>query len=392
MNNFNEDFQQALVENKGDIEKALELLVKNYVQDALNDFMKSELSAKLGYEKYEVQGKNSGDSRNGFYQRKLQTTVGELTLKIPRDRNNDFEPSPITKYKRDTDGIADIILKLYGTGLSDNEMKEIINSLIQSNYSKSKISTMTEALLEDVKKFKNRPIQSDYFAIYVDSTYVPLRRNTVQKEAINIVMGINNEGYREILGFSITPSESALEYEEILTNLKERGLKKALIFVSDGLPGINDVFMRLFPESKVQRCYIHLLRNLIKKVRSKDKLIISNEFMNIAKQIDKETAENVLNEFVKKRKDLYPKIEIWYEKIENMLTFYDFPPELRHLIYTNNIIESLNKQIKRCFKKTEQFVNEDSLEKRLVYMFQDYNLGNNHRKVRGWQKIIDLMN
>ena len=166
--------------------------------------MNSELTTKLGYEKYDPEGKNSGDSRNGFYKRKLQTTVGELELNVPRDRLNNFQPSPIKKYKRDTDDIADIILKLYGTGLSDNEMKEIINSLIESNYSKSKISTMTESMLETVKNFKNKQISATYFAIFIDSTYVPLRRDTVQKEAINIVMGINPDGYKEILSYSIS--------------------------------------------------------------------------------------------------------------------------------------------------------------------------------------------
>lgn len=390
MSNFTEDFKNALVENDGNLENTIQLLVKRYVQEALNDFMKSELTEKLGYEKYDKDHKSIADSRNGFYKRNLQTTIGELELMVPRDRNNDFEPSAITRYKRDTSNIVDIILKLYGTGLSDNEMREIINSLIESNYSRSKISSMTEAILEDVKKFKNKPINEEYFAVFIDSTYLPLRRDTVQKEAVNIVMGITMEGYKEFLGFSITPSESSEEYREILMNLKERGLKKVWIFVSDGLPGINDVFSSIYPESKIQRCYIHLLRNILKKVRAQDRGTVAYEFMEIAKQRTKEEGKKKFIDFIEKWKKKYPKIEIRSEKTENILTFYDFDQELRHLIYTNNIVESFNKQIKRKLKNTEQFVNEESLEKRIVFMANAFNSKMNQRKVHGRQKIFEL--
>lgn len=188
MNNFIKDFENEILENNGSLELATKSIVKKYVTQALNSVLKTELTSVLGYEKYDSAGDNY---RNGYYTRKLNTSVGEIEVDVPRDRNGKFESQTIPKYSRRTDFITSIILKLYGSNLSHDEITYTIESLYAHKYSKSTISNIVECLSEDVKKFKESPLESDYFCIYLDSTYIPVRRNTVEKEAVNIAYGIN---------------------------------------------------------------------------------------------------------------------------------------------------------------------------------------------------------
>ncbi len=270
-------------------------------------------------------------------------------------------------------------------------MRVIIESLYDAKVSKSYVSSVTDAVLEDVEEFRKAPIPSDVFCLYLDSTYVPLRRGTVQKEAINIAMAITAEGVKTVLGYSITPEESAEAYKDLLGSFASRGLRRVEIVVSDGIAGLDEAIDSCFPGAKRQRCFVHLLRNLCSRVRTSDRQAISRDFMAIAKARDGQAAATLLGGFIGKWGLAYPKLKQWASKTDNILTFMDYPEELRHLIYTNNPIESLNKQIKRELKRQIQFVTEDALEKRLVTMFLHFNDGLTTKKVHGWRVIVDLM-
>lgn len=392
MDNFNKFLSETLG-NGESIESAFRAAVTKASQEVIDEFMNSEMTAYLGYEKYDHKnGDNSGNSRNGKTSRTIVTSMGPITINVPRDRNGNFHSAVITPYKRKTEIISSAIIKLYSAGMSDEEMRVIIESLYDAKVSRSYISDVTDAVLEDVKKFNEMSMPSDVFCLYLDSTYLPLRRETVQKEAVNIAMAITGDGEKRILGYSITPEESAEAYRELLASFKSRGLENVMIVVSDGLSGMDEAIDSSYPKAKRQRCFVHLLRNLCSKVRSTDRSEIARDFMAVSKAKDIEEGATLLGGFNDKWGSKYPKIRSWSSKTEHILTFLEFPNELRHLIYTNNPIEGFNKQIKRELKKHIQFVTEEALEKRLVTMFLHYNNGFNTRKVHGWRNIVDLMN
>ena len=388
MDNFSELIKNAIAEGDN-LESAMRKVALLMARESVESLLKSELTAMLGYDKYESDGKNSGDSRNGSYERTVQTSLGPLTISVPRDRNGRYEPIAIPRYKRRTDLVTSTIIKLYSSGMSDEEMRLAIGSIYEASYSRSAISSITDAVIEDVKKFSQRRLPKRLFAIFLDSTYVPLRRDSVTKEAINLAMGIDDEGVPMIIGYSITPQESAEAYRELLEGFKSRGLEEVAVAVSDGLSGIDDAISESYPKARRQRCFVHLLRNICSKVRPGDKSSVADDFMSVAKQGTREDGERSLREFVEKWKARYPKLAIWAEKTENILTFYDFAEPLRKTIYTNNRIESFNKDIKRMLKKQIQFVSEEALEKRLVSMALHYNEKVGKRKVRCWREIVE---
>lgn len=388
MDNFSELIKNAIAEGDN-LESAMRKAALLMARESVESLLRSELTAMLGYDKYESDGKNSGDSRNGSYERTVQTSLGPLTISVPRDRNGRYEPIAIPRYKRRTDLVTSTIIKLYSSGMSDEEMRLAIGSIYEASYSRSAISSITDAVIEDVKRFSQRRLPKRLFAIFLDSTYVPLRRDSVTKEAINLAMGIDDEGVPMIIGYSITPQESAEAYRELLEGFKSRGLEEVAVAVSDGLSGIDDAISESYPKARRQRCFVHLLRNICSKVRSKDKSSVADDFMSVAKQDTREDGERSLMEFVEKWKEKYPKLAIWAEKTEHILTFYDFAEPLRKTIYTNNRIESFNKDIKRMLKKQIQFVSEEALEKRLVSMALHYNEKVGKRKVRCWREIVE---
>ena len=387
MDNFSELIKEAIAEGDG-LESAMRKAAAIAAKEAVESLLQTEVRTLLGYAKYDPEGRNSGDSRNGSYERTIQTSVGPITVRVPRDRNGEYEPRALPKYQRRTDLVTSVILKLYSSGMTDEEMRLAIGSIYEANYSKSAISAITDAVVADVKRFSESRLPKRLFALFLDSTYVPIRRDSVAKEAINIALGITDEGVPLVIGYSITPEESAEAYRELLAGFKARGLDEVEIAVTDGLSGIDEAVSESYPKAKRQRCFVHLLRNICSKVRARDKAEVAEDFMAMAKQRDKASGESAMAAFVAKWKSRYPKLKVWSEKAENVLTFYDFPEGLRRLIYTNNRIESFNKQIKRLVKKQIQFVTEEALEKRIVSMFLHYNEGIGKRKVRCWREIV----
>ena len=267
-------------------------------------------------------------------------------------------------------------------------MRLVISSIYEANCSKSTLSSITDAVMEDVKRFSERILPKRLFALFLDSTYVPLRRGTVAKEAVNLALGAAGDGTPLVIGCSITPQESAESYKELLSGFKSRGLESVEAVVADGLAGIDEAICASCPNAKRQRCFVHLLRNACSKVRVSDRSGVAEDFMGIARQEDAESGKAAFEAFIAKWKGKYPKLAVWSEKAENVLTFYEFPAGLRRLIYTNNRIESFNKQIKRMLKKQIQFVTEEALEKRIVSIFLHYNEGIGKGKVKCWKEIV----
>lgn len=388
MADFNGLLKEA-IDGGESLESAMRKAASIAAKEAIESLLRTEIKAILGYDRYDPSGKNSGDSRNGTYQRTVQTSLGPIVIDVPRDRNGEYKPIAVPRYQRRTDLITSTVLKLYSAGMTDEEIRLAISSIYEANCSKSTISSIADAVAEDVGRFAKRGLPKRLFAIFLDSTYVPLRRDTVAKEAINIALGITDDGMPVFMGYSITPQESSEAYRELLADFKKRGLEEIEVAVTDGLSGIDEAISSSYPRAKRQRCFVHLLRNVCSKVRVTDRQEVADGFMSIAKQDSAESGREALGDFVAKWKGKYPKLELWSEKAEHMLTFYEFPRELRALVYTNNRIESFNKQIKRMIKKQIQFVSEEALEKRIVSMALHYNEDIGKRKVKCWRSIVE---
>ncbi|WP_410779626.1 IS256 family transposase [Enterococcus sp. SB12] len=385
MPNFTTEIMETLI-NKGDLDE----LFRCHLELAVNSLLQAELTAFLDYEKYDRAGFNSGNSRNGNYSRSFRTEYGELNLVIPRDRNGKFSQQTLPAYKRTNDSLETTIIQLFQKGITMSEISELIEKMYGHHYTPQTISNMTKIVSEDIIAFKERSLESRYSVIFMDATHIPLKRQTVSKEAVYIVIGIRLDGTKEVLGFSLAPTESAYVWKEILQDLKDRGLKEVLLVVTDGLSGINDSIHSVYPNAQFQQCCVHISRNIAHKVRVSDRQEICSDFKLVYQASSKEEANNQIRFMIDKWKKQYPRV---VKLLMNpaILTFYNFPPSIRRTIYSTNLIGGFNKQLKKYTKRKEQFPNEESLERFLVSQFNNYNQKFLCRVHKGFKEIHDTL-
>ena len=385
MTNFTTEIMETLI-NKGDLDD----LFRRHLELAINTLLQAELTAFLDYEKYDRTGFNSGNSRNGNYSRSFKTEYGELNLAIPRDRNGEFSQQTLPAYKRSNDSLETTIIQLFQKGITMSEISELIEKMYGHYYTPQTISNITQIVSEDVVAFKERSLESQYSIIFMDATHIPLKRQTVSKEAVYIVIGIRLDGTKEVLGFSIAPTESSYVWKEILQDLKDRGLEEVLLVATDGLSGINDSIHSIYPNAQFQQCCVHISRNIAHKVRVSDRQEVCNDFKLVYQAASKEEAMNQISFMIDKWKKQYPRI---VKLLMNpaILTFYNFPPSIRRTIYSTNLIEGFNKQLKKYTKRKEQFPNEESLERFLVSQFNNYNQKFLCRIHKGFKEIQDTL-
>ena len=385
MTNFTTEIMETLI-NKGDLDD----LFRRHLELAINTLLQAELTAFLDYEKYNRTGFNSGNSRNGNYSRSFKTEFGELNLAIPRDRNGEFSQQTLPAYKRSNDSLETTIIQLFQKGITMSEISELIEKIYGHYYTPQTISNITQIVSEDVVAFKERSLESQYSIIFMDATHIPLKRQTVSKEAVYIVIGIRLDGTKEVPGFSIAPTESSYVWKEILQDLKDRGLEEVLLVVTDGLSGINNSIHSIYPNAQFQQCCVHISRNIAHKVRVSDRQEVCNDFKLVYQAASKEEAMNQISFMIDKWKKQYPRV---VKLLMNpaILTFYNFPPSIGRTIYSTNLIEGFNKQLKKYTKRKEQFPNEESLERFLVSQFNNYNQKFLCRIHKGFKEIQDTL-
>lgn len=388
MTNFTTEIMQTLL-NKGDLDE----LFRDHLERAINSLLQAELTAFLDYEKYDRNGFNSGNSRNGNYSRTFKTEYGELNLTIPRDRNGEFSQQTLPAYKRTNDSLETTVIQLVQKGITMAEISELIEKMYGHHYTPQTISNMSKLVSEDVLAFKERTLEASYSVIFMDATHIPLKRQTVSKEAVYITIGIRLDGTKEVLGFTIAPTESAYIWKEVLQDLKNRGLEEVLLVVTDGLSGIEESIHSVYPNAQFQQCCVHVSRNIAHKVRIRDRKEICEEFKAVYQATSKEEALAQVDFMVKKWGKQYPRV---VNLLLNpaIVTFYNFPPTIRRTIYSTNLIEGFNKQLKRYTRRKEQFPNEDSLERFLVSQFNQYNqkfLGRIHKGFKEIQDTLESM-
>ena len=388
MNYFTTDLTRILLSNPQSLpafEEVAKELFREKLEEAVNQILLDELEAVLEYPLY---GRNDSDNdRNGSYERDYQSIYGTLHLHIPRDRLNRFQTALFEKYQRHSKVIDETIINMYQNGSTDSEIVRLAEGIYGSRYSKSTVSRITDALIRDVESFRKRPLKKEYAVVYLDGTYMSLRRDTVAKECVHIALGVDMEGKKEIIGYSIAPEESLYIWKELLQDLKQRGVEAVSLFCTDGLNGMPDAIGETFSGAKHQRCLLHVSRNISAKVRVKDRKQILNDFKEVYNKPTLEEALEQLKVFKENWKK-YEKVLDIFRETDHLFTYYQYPVSVRKSIYVTNLIESYNKQLKRSFKKKEQFPTEMSMEKYLVMKFEEYNTNAGMRSLKGFKETI----
>ena len=382
MSQLNTELTIALLNNE-----SIDEFFRSHLEKAINDLLKTELTAFLGNEKYSTDGYNTGNSRNGYYERDLDTKYGKLHISVPRDRNGAFEQKLIPDYARRTDDLETTIITLYRKGITTREITDLIEKLYGHYYSPATISNISRAVENQVREFHSRPLSSRYVVIFMDATYLNVRRDSVAKEPLHVLLGITPDGTREILDYALYPTESAANYEEMIQGIKSRGVKQVLLFASDGLEGMRDAVKRQFPDADHQQCWVHLSRTVCRYLRKKDRKEILGDLKIVYRAKSEEEAEEALQEFLNKHGGQYPKLSGIFERAKaSLFKFYRFPEEIRQSIYTTNIIERSNKCLKHKSKVKEQFPNENSLERFVCSCYSELNRTWAGRTQRGFQQ------
>lgn len=327
--------------------------------------LEGELDAHLGYEKHSASGNNSGNSRNGKYPKKIQTEHGESVIDIPRDREGSFEPVIIPKHQSRGMSIERLVISLYAKGMSVSDIESEMAEIYKISLSASAISVITGKVSQAALEWQNRPLESLYMIVWMDGIVFKVRENgKVINKTVYLCVGLNKDGLKEVLGMWVGKAESASFWMGVLTDLKARGVEDILITVTDNLNGFTDTIKSVFPESTTQICVVHQIRNSCRYVVWKEKKEFSADLKSIYNAPTKEAAGAELDLFEKKWGAKYPyAIRSWRNNWDELTSFYDFPIEIRKIIYTTNLIENLNGKIRKYTKNKLSFPNDDALRK-----------------------------
>jgi transposase-like protein len=366
-------------------EGVLTPLIKELVEAALEAEIESHL-------REEVLSGNQ-NRRNGYNKKQLKTSSGEIELLTPRDRESSFSPELVKKHQTYlTDEIESRILSMYGIGMSYSDIIKNIEEIYQLSLSPGTINAITDKIISKVKEWRERPLEKIYSFIWLDAIHYKIKEDgRYITKAVYTVLGVNLDGRKEVLGLYISESEGANFWLQVLTDLEERGVEDILIASVDGLKGFPEAINSVFPKTEVQLCIIHQIRNSLKYVSWKDRKAFMKDLKEVYKSISKERAEESLRELERKWFKKYPiVIKSWKNKWENLSNYFKYPPEIRKIIYTTNIIESAHRQFRKLTKTKGAFPNENSLLK-LLYM----GIMNVHKKwtmpIHNWKIILSKL-
>lgn len=368
---FEEKIKRVIKEHKGEVKTEKDLaafstmMMKNLIETAL----KSEMDDHLGYEKHALEGHGTGNSRNGSTTKTLKGDFGEIELNTPRDREGTFEPQFVKKNQTRVTCIDEKILALYARGMTTRDIAESIKELYDADVSHSTISNVTDAVISEVKAWQTRPLERLYPILYLDCIVVKVHHEKrVINKSVYVAMGVNMEGQKEVLGLWISENEGAKFWLSVLSELKNRGVEDIFITCVDGLTGFPDAISATFPKTKVQLCLVHMMRNSFKYVSYKDRKAVAQDLKRIYQSVNAEEAEDELNAFSEKWDEKYAAISrMWNQNWDNIIPFFQFPPNIRKVIYTTNAIESLNSVIRKAIKLRKIFPSDQSAFK-VIYL------------------------
>lgn len=371
--------------------------LKQMFGDVLQKVMEGELNAQLGYEKNERIA-NDGEKavsknyRNGYSQKTLKSQLGEVQVKIPRDRNGEYEPQIIEKYSRNADGMEDKILSLYACGMSQRDISEQIKSLYDVEISPELVSKISEKIMPELTTWQSRPLEAVYPFVFMDAIHYKVKEDhQVVTKAAYVVIGITLEGNKDILGIWIGAHESSKFWLSVLNDLKSRGILDVYLFCVDGLKGFQEAIAAVYPKAQIQRCIIHQIRYSTRYVSYKDIKALMADLKLVYKAVTEEEALANLVAFKEKWGKAYPScVKSWEDNWGILSTFFAYPPEIRKIIYTTNMIEGLNRQFRQVTKTKPSFVNDDSLKK-LLYVASKKIVERWTQRCRNWDIVLNQL-
>ncbi len=336
-------------------------LKKKIIERTLN----AEMDNHLGYTKHDSKGHNSGNSRNGRGKKTIVVDSEQVEIEPPRDRNSTFEPQLIPKRQKYFEGFDDKILAMYARGMSVRDIQSCLLDMYQVDVSEGLISQATEGIIEEVKAWQNRPLDNIYPIIFLDCIVVKSREEgKVCNRSVYLALGVTMEGQKELLGMWIAQSEGAKFWLGVITELKNRGIKDIFIACVDGLKGFPEAIETVFPNTQIQLCIVHLIRNSVKYVNWKDRKLICGDLKKIYTSATDQQAQVSLDAFSKKWDSKYPTIsQMWRKNWERVIPFFDYPEDIRKVIYTTNAIESLNRSLRKVIKTKGAFPNDAAILK-----------------------------
>ena len=344
-------------------QEELSALLKELHTTALEAMLHGELDAHLGYSKNERS--SSKNARNGTSKKQLKTEFGKSELKVPRDRDSSFEPIVVAKHESTSSPIENIIISLYAKGMSMSDIEQELHEIYGYKLSTSAISLITDQVNQRVLDWQNRPLEPVYCVVWMDGIVFKVRQSgKVINKTIYLAVGLNREGHKELLGMWLGQNESAAFWQGVLTDLKARGVEDILVTVTDNLNGFTQSIKNVFPMADTQICVVHQIRNSARYVVWKDKKAFTADMKNIYNAPNKEMAALELERFAEKWGAKYPyAIQSWQKNWEELTVFFDFPIEIRKIIYTTNLIENLNGKIRKYTKNKMAFPTDDALKK-----------------------------
>lgn len=368
----------------------LNSFMENLYARAMEQMIEGELDSHLGYTKHSAEGINTGNSRNGKSSKKVKTALGEVELEIPRDRNSTFNPVLVPKRSRTVEGIEDIVISLYARGMSVRDIELQIRDIYGYNISDATISNITSKVQSYITEWQSRPLASVYFVVWMDGMVFKVRQNgKVINKTIYLAVGLNADGLKEVLGMWLGESESASFWMSVLTDLKSRGVEDILITSTDNLKGFTEAIVSIFPQSITQICVVHQIRNASRYVVWKDKKQFASDLKPIYTAANKDLAWTALETLEDTWGKKYPHaIKSWKANWQELSHFFDFPLEIRTMIYTTNIIENLNGKIRKYTKTKMSFPDDASVLKSVYLALREIT-----RKwtmpVRNWNLVVN---
>lgn len=351
------------IKTEKDLSDFSRMLKKVTVETALN----AELDDHLGYDKHEAS--DNSNSRNGYSSKTLISEDGTFEVEVPRDRDGSFEPQLVKKHQRRLTAMDDKIHCLYAKGMTTREIVAAFREMYDADVSPTLISKVTNAVMEQVVEWQSRPLDAVYPIVYLDCIVVKIRQDKqVINKSVYLALGINLDGHKELLGMWLSENEGAKFWLSVLTELQNRGVKDILIACVDGLKGFPDAINAAFPDTRIQLCIVHMVRNSVKYVPWKDYKAVTTDLKRIYQSATEEEALTSLDDFAGRWDDKYPQIsKSWRTHWHNLNTLFDYPPDIRKAIYTTNAIESLNSVIRKVIKKRKLFPTDDSAKK-VIYL------------------------
>jgi putative transposase len=350
-------------------QEEFEDFIQRLYKQGVEALLKAEIKEHLGYPKYDPTGKNSGNSRNGFSRKTLKTNLGEVPLDVPRDRNSTFDPVVVPKHERMSAKIEHAIITMYTRGMTTRDIEATIKDIYGVAVSGGSISNITSAILEDIKEWQQRPLDHVYYVVWMDGIVVKVRQNgKVQGKTIYLMIGLKQNGRKEVLGMWISETESASFWLNVLTDIKARGVKDILIASTDNLTGIRQAIKSAFPQAITQLCVVHQIHNSTRYVVWKDRKQFLADLKSVYGAINREMAYDALEEFARKWGSKYGyAIKSWQNNWDELTAYFDYPEEIRRIIYTTNAIESLNSTIRKYTKAKTVFPDDQAALKAAVF-------------------------